>query len=145
MWFENFDQILITPFSTTPLHGCLQNSLPDISNFLLRFKAICRKFLSLHDGDTHSRNIRLPDILVSVLYFFNSSWFCHFYSTKSKCFFYFCIFWNLLYILFWKFRACSFPISDWLKTPVLLYFEKKSHMINKRNRTLSDFLKIIHD
>ena len=41
--------------------------------------------------------------------------------------------------------ACSFPISDWLKTPVLLYFEKKSYMINQKSRALCNFLKIIYD
>ena len=34
---------------------------------------------------------------------------------------------------------------DWLKTPVLLYLQKKSYMINQKSRTLSDFLKIICD
>ena len=46
-------------------------------------------------------------------------------------------------MFFLKFAACSFPIYDWLKTPVLLYFEKKSHIINQKSRALSDFLKII--
>ena len=36
----------------TLLNGCFQNSLPDISNFLVGFvKAISCKFLSLYDGD----------------------------------------------------------------------------------------------
>ena len=35
----------------TPLNGCFQNSLPGISNFLLRFvRVICRKFKSLCEG-----------------------------------------------------------------------------------------------
>ena len=73
----------------------------------------------------------------SFVNFFN---FTNFYSTKSKLFFYFYIFWNLIYILFWKFAACSFPIFDWSKTPVLLYFEKKSYTINQKSRALSYFL-----
>ena len=38
---------------------------------------------------------------------------------------------NLLYILFRKFGTCSFPISDWLKTFFLLYFEKKNWLMRK--------------
>ena len=61
----------------------------------------------------------------------------------SNLFFYFYIFWYtfLIFILFWKFGACSFPISDWLKTPILLYFEKKRYMINHNAQNSSDFLK----
>ena len=81
---------------------------------------------------------------ISSSFFFNLIWFCRFYSTKSKLFLYFYIFWNLLYILFWKFAACSFPIFHWSKTPLLLYFEKKSHMIHQNSRALSDILKIIY-
>ena len=96
---------------------------------------------------THSRDILLPNILLSISssvfsILFN---FINFYSTKSKLFFYCYIFRYLIYILFRKFAACSFLISDWLKTPVLLYFEKKSYMINQKSRALSDFLKIIYD
>ena len=47
----------------------------------------------------------------------------------------------LLLLLF----TCAIPISDSLKTPVLLYFEKESHTINQKSRALSDFLKIIYD
>ena len=47
--------------------------------------------------------------------------------------------------LFCKIAACSFPISDCLKTPVLLYFEKKLYMTNQKSRALSDFLKIVYD
>ena len=64
-----------------------------------------------------------------VFSFFNVIYFTNFYPTKSKLFFYFYIFWILIYILFWKLAACSLPIPDCLKTPVLLYFEKNSYMI----------------
>ena len=93
---------------------------------------------------TYSWDIPLPDGLLWVLHFFQFYLILSiFYSTKSKLFFYFYIFWNLIYILFWKFAACSFPISDWLKTPVISYFEKKSNMINHNAQKLSDFLKYI--
>ena len=76
---------------------------------------------------THSREILLPRILLSVLLFFSILInFTNFYSTKCKPFFYFNIFWHFTYILFWKFLACSFQMFDWLKTPVLLYFKKKN-------------------
>ena len=65
--------------------------------------------------------------------------FGHCYSTRCKLSFYSYVFWSLLYVLFWKFVACSFPISDWLKIFVLLYFEKKSHMINQISGPLSNF------
>ena len=39
----------------------------------------------------------------------------------------------------------AFPIFDWSKTPVLLYFKKKSYMINQKSRALTNFLKIIYD
>ena len=34
---------------------------------------------------------------------------------------------------------------DRSKTPVLLYFEKNSYMINQKSRALWDFLKIMYD
>ena len=46
---------------------------------------------------------------------------------------------NSLYVLFWKFAACSFPIFDRLKTPVLLCFEKKSHVINRKREHCPTF------
>ena len=95
---------------------------------------------------THSRDILLSNTVLVLQFFLISFNFIDFYSTKSKHFFYFYIFWNLIYILLWKFVACSFPISDCLKTPVLLYFEKKkSYAINQKSRALSDFLKTIYD
>ena len=77
----------------------------------------------------------LPNVLLWVLQFFSILFnFTNFYFTKSKLFFYFYnIFYfyynisNLIYILFWKFVVYSFPISDWLKAPVLLYL-RKNHM-----------------
>ena len=57
LFFKDSAQNLRTPFSPTLLNGCFQNSLADISNFLLGFiKAICCKFLSLYDGQ------HIPDI-----------------------------------------------------------------------------------
>ena len=88
----------------------------------------------------------LPNVLLWVLQFFSILFnFIKFYFTKSKLIFYSYIIWNLIYILFWKFAACSFQISDWLKTAALLYFEKKSYMINQKSRALCDFLKIVYD
>ena len=44
---KDFDLNLRTPFSITAVNVCYENSLPDISSFLLGFfKAIYRKFLS---------------------------------------------------------------------------------------------------
>ena len=95
---------------------------------------------------TNTRDTLLPNTELSVLQFFSIVFnFANFYSTKSNFFSYFYIFWNLIYILFWKLAACSFPIFDWSKTPVLLYFEKNSYMINQKSRALSDFLKITYD
>ena len=37
IFFKDFTEILKTPFSATSLRRCFQNSLPDISNILLRF------------------------------------------------------------------------------------------------------------
>ena len=209
--------------STTSFNGCFQNSLSDISNFLLWFvKAIYREFIFVR------RRQHIPETFCFLISchqffrFFSFIWFCLFYSTKFRsshqrcsikkgvlknfakftgkqlcqglffnkvaacnvfkkrlwhryfpvnfakfleylfyrtplddCFYkcklfiftflIFNIFWNLLCIFFWKFAACSFPVYDWLKTPVLLHFHKKSHMINQKSRALYDFLKIIYD
>ena len=95
---------------------------------------------------THSRDILLLNVLPWVLQFFSILFnFIKFYFTKSKLIFYLYIIWNLIYILFWIFAAWSFQISDWLKTAALLYFEKKSYMINQKSRALCDFLKIVYD
>ena len=77
--------------------------------------------------------------------FFNFIWFYCFYFIKSKLLFYLSIFWNLLCSLFWKLEAYSFPMSDWLKAPALLYCEKKPHMINRKSKAVSKFLKITYD
>ena len=123
----------------TPLNGCFQNSLPDILNSFLTFvRVTCRMFILFCEG---GKSFQLFCFLVSCyqfFIFFNFIWFCHFYYLKSKLFFYFYIFWNLLYILFWKFEAYSFPIFDWLKTSVPYYFEKKSHMINQESRASAE-------
>ena len=106
--------------------------------------AVSKMFLSLYDEDNtfqkHSTSWypATSSSLFSILFDL-----AIFTPSNLNFFFYFHIFWNLLYILFWAFAVCSFPISDWLKTPVLLYFEKKSHMIHQKRRALSDFLKII--
>ena len=133
---------------------------PKISNILLRFvKAMCRKFLSFYDGDNtfqrHSTSwySAINSSVFSTL--FNIAKFC---STKSKLFCFY-ISWNLIKILFWKFAACSFPNSDWLKTPVLFISRKnhiwlirevehcptfkKSHMINHNAQKSANFLKYI--
>ena len=71
IFFKDFAWILRTPFSTTHLNGCFQNNLPDKSNILLRFvKAIYRKFCLCTMETTYSRDILLPNILLSVLQFF---------------------------------------------------------------------------
>ena len=145
IFFKDFAYILRTPFSTIRLNGCFHKSIPDIWSFALRFvKVIYGKFLSFCAEVEHSRGILLPDILLSVLQFFNFIWFYYFYSTKSKLLSYLSNFWNLLYVLFWKFAVCSFSIFDWLKTPAQLFFEK-DHVVNQKSRALSDFLKIEYD
>ena len=71
IFFKDSAQNLSTQFSSTPLNGCFQNSLLDISNFLLGFvKAICRKFYLCTTEATYTRDILLPDIVLSVLQFF---------------------------------------------------------------------------
>ena len=51
------------PFSATPLNGCLQNSLPDISNFLLGFvRPFAASFCLGIMETTHSKDILLPNI-----------------------------------------------------------------------------------
>ena len=98
----------------------------------LTYEALCLGLLRSFTGSSclsaaevkHSRDILLPDILLSVLQFFSFIWFYYFYSTKSKLLSYLSNFWNLLYVLFWKFAVCSFSIFDWLKTSAQLFFEK---------------------
>ena len=85
--------------------------------------------------DSFISYILLLHILLSVLQvFLNFIWFCHFYSTRFKLFFFFYIFWNLIYILIWTLAACSFPISDWLKTLVLLYFQRNHTWLIRKVR-----------
>ena len=53
---------------------------------------------------TNTSDTILPNIVLSVLYFFSIVFnFVNFYSTKSKLFFFLYILWNLIYILFWKY------------------------------------------
>ena len=125
--------------STNPLNDCFQKNLG-----LLRPFAVSFWFCTTET--THSRDILLSDVLLSILNFFSILFDFAIFTQPSldlsKLFFYFYIFWNLLYILFWTFAACSFSTSDWLKKPVLLYFERKSHIINQKSRALSEFSKI---
>ena len=106
---------------------------------------------------THSRDILHPNILLSVLQFFQFYLILPIFTPTNLLFCYIYIFWNLIYILIWKLAVCSFPISDWIKTPVLLHFEKshirltrkvdpcltfwKSNMINHNAQKLFNFLK----
>ena len=76
---------------------------------------------------------------------FNSILFYFAIFTPPSLNFFLFIYFMKIYILFWKFAACSFPICDWLKAPVLLYFEQKPHMINQKSKAMCDFLKIIYD
>ena len=96
---------------------------------------------------TNTRDILLPNIVLSVLQFFRFYLILPIFTPPNLNFFSTSIFSEiyLQYILFRKFVACSFPISDRLKTPGTLYFEKKSRMINQKSRALCDFLKIIYD
>ena len=117
--------------------------LPDISNFLLGFVMIIYVYIVLRWRQHIPEIFLLPDILLSVLHFFNFIRFCHFYS--FKLFFYFYILRNLLYILFGESVACSFAVSDWLRAPALLYFVGESSVINQGGTALSDVLWIIYD
>ena len=93
-------------FFTTPLDGFFQNSLPDISNFLLRFvKTICRKFLFLYDrGNIFQRHY--------------PSWYP---TISSSVFSILCDF-----AIFTPFSISMFSeIYYALKAPVLLHFEKR--------------------
>ena len=126
----------------TPLNGCFQNSLPGISNVLLRFS------LSLYfcaRETTHSKDILLSDIPLSILHFLNFIWFYHFYSPKSKLFFLFLYF--LKFAIHFVLNTCGMFISNfWLvKNTCSIIFQEKLHMINQKSRALSDFLKIICD
>ena len=148
IFFKYLASILRTPFSITSLNGCFQNTLPHMSNFslgLLRPFAV--SFCIYKTETTHSRDILLPNVMLWVLQFFQFYLILSIFTPPNppKFFFYFYIFRNLTYILFWKFALCSFPISDWLKAPVPLHFEKKLYMINQKSRASPDFLKIIYD
>ena len=72
-------------------------------------------------------------------YFLNCIWrkrSLPFYSTKS----------NLKFSLYFVLEICGMLISNcWLVKNLLLYFEKKSHMINQKSRAQSEFLQIIYD
>ena len=93
-------------------------------------------------GTTNSRDILLPNIVLLVLHFFRFYLILPIFTPPNLNFFLLLYFLKFnIHILFWKFEACSFPIFDWSKTPVVLYFEKKSYMINQESRALSDFLK----
>ena len=91
----------------------------------------------------HSRDILLLDILLSVLQFFQFYLILPIFTPSDlNFFFYFYIFWNLIYILFWKFAACSFLIDDWLKTSGL----EKWHIwliVMLKNRQIFNILYII--
>ena len=93
-------------FFTTPLDGFFQNSLLDISNFLLRFvKTICRKFLFLYDrGNIFQRHY--------------PSWYPTISSSVFSILFDFAIFTPFSISMFSE-------IYYSLKAPVLLHFEKR--------------------
>ena len=94
---------------------------------------------------THSKDILLSDIPLSVLHFFNFIWFYHFYSPKSKLFFLFLHF--LKFTIHFVLNICGMFFSNfWLvKNTCSIIFRKKSHLINQKSRALSDFIKIIYD
>ena len=91
---------------------------------------------------TNSRDILLPNIVLLVLHFFRFYLILPIFTPPNLNFFLLLYFLKFdIYILFWKFAVCSFPIFDWSETPVLIYFEKKPYMINQESRAFSDFLK----
>ena len=112
------------------------------SNELAAFAATTekteRKKRSTSTKTTHYRDFSFLISFLSILFDF-----VIFTPPNQNFFFYFYMFWNLQYILFWKLAACSFLIYGWLKIPVLLYFEEKSHMINQKSRALSEWLIIM--
>ena len=88
-------------------------------------KAICHKLLSLCGG-FNIFQILLSGILLLVLKCFQFSLiFVTFFLPLHP-------FWNSPCILLWK---CF--ISVWLNIPVLLYFEKKLHMIERVSRRIA--------
>ena len=58
--------------------------------------------------------------------FFKTSFYCAYLNLSSTSV-YFQYFLKLT-MHFWKFVTCSFPISDWLKIPVFLYFSFPFHL-----------------
>ena len=94
----------------------------------------------------HSKDILLPNIVLSFFQFFQFYVTLAVFARPNLNFFSTSMFSEIWHTFsFWKFGACSFHISDSLKTPALLYFEKKLHMINEKSRGLSEFLKITYD
>ena len=78
---------------------------------------------------TQSRNILLPDNLLSILQFFQF----YFYSTKSKPFFLLLYFLKFTVHFLLKFlRHFYFQFLYWLKTLVYYSSRKKSHAINRK-------------
>ena len=111
-------------FSTTPPNGCFQKSLPGIWNFLPRFfKVIYHKCFSLKDKHLWQRHSASWHPAISSSVFSLLFDFAIFTPPNLNFFFYFCIFWSLLCILFWKFTASSYPVflivKKWIANSVL--------------------------
>ena len=94
---------------------------------------------------TNTRDILLPNIVLSVLQFFRFYLILPIFTPPNLNFFSTSIFSEISYTFcFENLRHVHFQFLIGQKH-LLYYISRKNHMINQKSRALSDFLKIIYD